>query len=638
MNFPYSIKSSEKIKNREEEIENLCVTMFHTNPAGVVIITLKEGQILEINESMLKIIGFSQEECIGKRLIDIGLYTDREMQEKVIELLIKKRSVQNREFPFLTRSGKLHYGTFCAELIEFQNQPCIFAAMVDITSSMDIESSLESTTTRLETLFQSIPDMLFIIDYAGNILRTNRAVNDRLGYTEDMLKKMHILNLHPSNRRADVVSIMGQMLSEETTKCTIPLVTSSGMEIPVETNIVLTNWDDQNIILGISRDMTEQVTMEQKQQDLQRQLQQTQKMEAIGVLAGGIAHDFNNILFPITAYSELLQEEMSDSSTLKSYVKEIHSAAVRAKELVQQILTFSREVSQESQPVQPILIVKEAVKLISKTLPKSINIKYQISPACKMVRADPTQLYQIIMNLMINAFHAMESSGGTLTITLDNVINGGSDHVQISVSDTGTGMDELTIERIFNPYFTTKPKDKGTGLGLSVVHGIVTLYKGKISVKSTLGEGSTFYVVLPAIEDQDQKSPYVETSINYNGSERVLFVDDEEMIIKPLTKMLQKIGYRVSSFTNSLEALEAFKKAPDIFDVVITDLSIPGMSGLQLSAAILKIRPQMPIILCTGFSYNLTDEKVKELGIRALLMKPVIKSELLRMIRQVLDS
>jgi len=284
------------------------------------------------------------------------------------------------------------------------------------------------------------------------------------------------------------------------------------------------------------------------------------------------------------------------------------------------------------------LIVKEAVKLISKTLPKSINIKYQISPACKMVRADPTQLYQIIMNLMINAFHAMESSGGTLTITLDNVINGGSDHVQISVSDTGTGMDELTIERIFNPYFTTKPKDKGTGLGLSVVHGIVTLYKGKISVKSTLGEGSTFYVVLPAIEDQDQKSPYVETSINYNGSERVLFVDDEEMIIKPLTKMLQKIGYRVSSFTNSLEALEAFKKAPDIFDVVITDLSIPGMSGLQLSAAILKIRPQMPIILCTGFSYNLTDEKVKELGIRALLMKPVIKSELLRMIRQVLDS
>lgn len=670
MKIQYDISSLNKIADKQEETETLYRTLLNTNPAGVIIITLKNEQILEINNSMLRILGFSREECIGRSLLDIGFYTSKKIHDRVMEFLIANKSIQDREFPFLVRSGELHYGIFSAEVIEFQNQACIFAVMFDITTNIDTKTSLESTTTRLEILFQAIPDMLVIVNYAGEILRTNSAVSTRLGYSEELLRTMHILDIHPYNRRAEVVAIIGQMLSEEITQCNIPLITATGEEIPVETRIVLTNWDDQNVILGISRDVTERVAIQLQQQELQKQLQHAQKMEGIGMLAGGIAHDFNNILFPITAYSEILQEELPDSSILKTYVKEIHSAAIRAKELVKQILTFNSEVSQGSQVVQPSLIIKETVKLIRKTLPKSIKIEYKIQPDCKMIMIDPTQLYQIGMNLMINAFHAMEVSGGILTIKLENMTSGEiknfnktripgsninnsnndrnqdssngvdkcSNYVLISVSDTGTGMDELTIEKIFNPYFTTKHKDKGTGLGLSVVHGIINLYKGKIFVESTPGKGSTFNILLPAIENQEEQIPIIEKSSSCKGRESILFVDDEEIIIKPLTKMLKALGYNITSFTSSIDALEHFTKNPDQFDLVITDLSIPNMSGIQLSEKILKLRPLMPVILCTGFSYNLTPEKVKQLGIKALLMKPVIKSELTHTIRQVLDS
>ncbi|MBF0258457.1 MAG: PAS domain S-box protein [Desulfamplus sp.] len=703
MNFPYNISSFKKIKKGQEDLEMLCSTMFNTNAAGVMITIIENGLILAINDSMLKILGLSREECEGKNILEMGFYTNKDSRNKIIEFLIDKKSIHNMELPFLTKSGELHYGIFSAKIIQFQNKSCIFTSMVDITCKIDAQISLENTANRLEALFQSMPDMLFVVDYSGKILHTNRAVSDRLGYTNEILNSMHILNIHPSNRRAEVVTVMGQMLSEEITQCNIPLVTITGEEIPVETNIVLTNWNDQNVIIGISRDMTERMTMEQKQQELQKQLQHAQKMEAIGVLAGGIAHDFNNILFPITAYSEMLQDalsnsqdELSDSqgtfsdsqdalqdsqnrltdlqnlesqnnsstfNNLIEYVNQIHSSAIRAKDLVKQILTFSREVNQDIQPVQPSLIVKEAIKLIRKTVPKSIKIEYKINPECKMVMADSTQIYQIAMNLIVNAFHAMESSGGTLTVKLDNIIRAGVDdssnsgainssnekellndeskganYIHLSVSDTGTGIDELTIGKIFNPYFTTKSKDKGTGLGLSVVHGIVELYKGEISVRSIPGEGTTFNVFLPAIQDKDKQSTSVKKNITLKGSERILFVDDEKMIITPLTRMLQMLGYQVTPFTSSPQALKAFAKNPHSFDLVITDFSMPDMSGIQLSAEILKIRPQMPVILCTGFSYGLTPEKAEQFGIKALLMKPVIKSELTQAIRQVLDG
>ncbi|MBF0468109.1 MAG: PAS domain S-box protein [Desulfamplus sp.] len=702
MSFPYATGTLKKTQYSQEELDTLCSTMFNTTPAGIIITKIQDGQILAINDSMLKILGLSREMCTGTSILDMGFYTNKDTRNEIVELLIKKKSIHNTEFPFLTSSGSLHYGIFSAQIIQFQNQACIFTSMFDITCKMDAQSSLENTAGRLEALFQSIPDMVFVIDYSGKILHTNRSASQRLGYTEESLKNMHVLNIHPSDRRTDVVAVMGQMLSEERTQCDIPLLTSTGQEIPVETKVVLSSWNDKNVIIGLSRDITERVAMEQKHQELQRQLQHAQKMEAIGVLAGGIAHDFNNILFPITAYSELLQEALSDSqhklsdpqfdqtrdlqnqnspldtSSLTEYVDRIHSAAIRAKELVKQVLTFSKEVNQEIQPLQPSLIVKEVIKLIRKTIPKSIRIEYKINPECNMIMADSTQFYQIAMNLIVNAFHAMESSGGTLTVKLDNVTrhdntdNDNDDikthksgkldrdssngiktscmaqeeafdskhvnYIHLSVSDTGIGMDELTLRKIFNPYFTTKSKDKGTGLGLSVVHGIVRLYNGEIRVKSVPGEGTTFDVFMPAIQNQDPQGLSARENATPKGDETILFVDDEDIIIRPLARMLNMLGYQVKPFISSTEALAAFAKNPYSFDLVITDLSMPDMSGVQLSTEIFKIRPLMPVILCTGFSYNLTPEKAKEIGIKAMLMKPIVKSDLTNTIRQVLNG
>ena len=641
MNFPYSIIHNTKPEKKYKDLEKLCSAFFNTNTAGVLITALEDGQILDINQSMLNIIGFSREECIGKTMFDISFYPDPEIRVHYIKVLIEKQYIHNKEFSFLTKSGELHSGIFSSQLVEFKSRPCIFSSIFDITAKMDAQSSFENSDAKFKTLFQSIPDMISILDCAGKILHTNSAMCERLGYTEQMLKTMHILNIHPSDRKYDVLNVVGRMMLGETNRSNIPLLNVNGEEIPVETKVVLTHWDDQDVILGISRDITERLVMEQKQKELETLLRHTHKMDAIGALAGGIAHDFNNILFPITAYSEMLNDALPDSSSnLKDYVKEIHSAAMRARELVKQILTFSREAEQEIKPVQATLIVKEAIKLIRKTLPQSVKVKTHINSDCRMVMVDPTQIYQIAMNLMVNAFHAMESSGGNLTILLDNTLRDGVNYLHFSVADTGIGMDELTIEKIFNPYFTTKPQGKGTGLGLSVVHGIVTLYKGEITVKSTPGKGTTFNIFLPAIEGDEKKSntSAQKKITNPGGTERIMIVDDEETIIIPQTKILERLGYKVTSFTSSPEALKAFERDPSAFDLVITDLSMPKISGSQLSEEILKIRNNIPVILCTGFSYNLTAEKVKEMGISALLTKPVIRSELSRTIRDILDS
>ncbi|MBF0242821.1 MAG: PAS domain S-box protein [Desulfamplus sp.] len=648
MKFPYNIATCKKGEERSEDLDSLCNALFEINTAGVMITSLEDGLILDLNDSMLKIIGYSREECIGKSVFDIGFYPSSDIRERFIKSLVEKKQILNKEFSFFTKSETLHYGIYCSKMVELKKRPCIFTSMFDITGKVDAQTSVKNSASKFIKLFQSIPDMLFVVDQSGKILYTNKASQEKLGYTSLNFKSMHILNIYPPDKKYDVINIVGKTLSGRSYKSSIPLLTFNGNNIDVETKAVLTNWDNQDVILIISRDVTERILMRKKQKELETMLRHTHKMEAIGALAGGIAHDFNNILFPITAYSEMLNDALaakgvSDNSNpnfddLKDYVKEIYSAAMRAKELVKQILTFSREANHEIQPVQPILIVKEAIKLIRKTLPQSIKVNYYINQDCNMVMTDPTQIYQIIMNLMVNAFHAMELSGGTLTVTLDNRDEEGVKYVYISVSDTGIGMDELTIEKIFNPYFTTKPQGKGTGLGLSVVHGIVNLYKGKISVKSAIGKGSTFDILLPAMEGDEKECLPVETKTITNGCERILLVDDEATIIIPQTKILERLGYKVTSFTSSAEALKAFEKEPEAFDLVITDLSMPNISGTQLSEAILKISPKMPIIMCTGFSYNLTSEKIKEMGISALLTKPIIRAEISRAIREVLDS
>ncbi|MGW8302083.1 MAG: ATP-binding protein [Desulfobacterales bacterium] len=380
----------------------------------------------------------------------------------------------------------------------------------------------------------------------------------------------------------------------------------------------------------------------------ERQLQQVLKIQAIGTLAGGIAHDFNNILFPIVGYTELTMDEVPEDSVAHNNLEEVLKAAHRAKDLVQQILTFSRQSGQERKPVKVDSIIEEALKLLRASIPASIEIVHKIDEDCHPVLGDATQIHQVIMNLCTNAYQAMQDKGGILEVNLSEVNVGYEEtvekigmqpgtHLQLLVRDEGCGMDAAVLNRIFEPYYTTKEQGKGTGLGLSVIHGIVKNHRGDISVTSTPGKGTTFKVYLPIIEDMDTVTEFEPTNGAVKGNERILLVDDEEQIVSMEQQMLENLGYEVTARTDCTEALKEFSQKPQNFDLVITDMTMPHMTGDELALKLLDIKPDIPVILCTGFNEDITEEKALAMGIQKFVMKPVIKNDLATTIRTVLD-
>jgi signal transduction histidine kinase/ActR/RegA family two-component response regulator len=383
--------------------------------------------------------------------------------------------------------------------------------------------------------------------------------------------------------------------------------------------------------------------------DSEKQLQQMMKLQAIGTLAGGIAHDFNNILFPIVGYTELTMDDIPKDSQARQNLEEILKATNRAKELVQQILTFSRQDCQERKPLQVQYLIKEALKLLRATIPSSIEIECDIDNTCGPIRGNPTQIHQVIMNLCTNAYHAMQESGGKLEVSLkeihisyeqslDRVGMKIGKHIELMVKDSGQGMEPQVMERIFEPYYTTKEQGKGTGLGLSVIHGIIKNHGGDIAVSSQPGKGATFKVYLPIIDDIEEEIQTDEPLIAVNGKERILLIDDEEQIIDVEQQILERLGYKVTSKTDSEEALEEFAAQPDRFDLVITDMTMPKMTGDQLARRMMAIKPQIPVILCTGFNETISEEKALAMGINKFVMKPIVKDELASTIRTVLDN
>ncbi len=397
---------------------------------------------------------------------------------------------------------------------------------------------------------------------------------------------------------------------------------------------------------GIAHDITERRQAEEEKKKLETQLRQAQKMEAIGTLSGGIAHDFNNILSAVFGYTELAMNQAEHGSSQQNHLKEVIAAGKRAKDLVRQILTFSRQTEQEQIPVQIKHIVNEVLKLLRASLPTTIKIRQNIK-SNPIVMSDPTQLHQILMNLCTNASHAMREKGGVLDVELDDVeldsnftithsdIKPGH-YTRLTISDTGHGIPAKVLDRIFDPFFTTNEKGEGTGMGLSVVHGIVKSYEGAIDVYSEPGKGSTFKVFFPAVERRLEPETRIEKPIP-RGTERILFVDDELSVADMSKKILEPLGYEVITRSSSIEALELFKNKPEAFDIVITDMTMPNMTGYELSKEIMAIRPDIPIILCTGFSERISEEKAKELGISAFAMKPLLSREMATTIRQVLD-
>ncbi|MHB1349443.1 MAG: response regulator [Desulfobulbaceae bacterium] len=378
------------------------------------------------------------------------------------------------------------------------------------------------------------------------------------------------------------------------------------------------------------------------------ELHHSQKMEAIGTLAGGIAHDFNNILAIINGYAQMAQAELPAESQPSQDLDKVLQAANRATELVRQILTFSRQDDHESKPVYIQFILKEILKLLKASFPATIVIRDWVDAECPPVLADPGRIHQVLMNLCTNARYAMRESGGELTVSLSHLQSlpsgyrprdGGRNiagYLLLRVKDTGHGIDRDNLDRVFEPFFTTKPLSEGTGLGLSVVHGIVKSLGGDIWVSSEKGKGADFQIILPALTEE-AAATLPPTGPLPRGEEQILVIDDESELVAWLKRCLHELGYQVTAHSDSRAALEAFQAAPDSFDLIITDMTMPGLTGKELAREILALRPKMPVIMCTGFSENLDRKQALALGIREYIMKPVVRRELAEIVRKVLD-
>jgi signal transduction histidine kinase/ActR/RegA family two-component response regulator len=409
-------------------------------------------------------------------------------------------------------------------------------------------------------------------------------------------------------------------------------------------------FDAHGNFLGIrtsGRDITAIKQAEEEKRNLEKQLFDAQKMEAMGTLAGGIAHDFNNILSGIMGYAELAGNQKDE--TIRNHdIQQIMKAAERARNLVKQILAFTRHVELDKKPMDLQTVVQEAMKLLRATIPKTIEMKQQLTDQPVIIDADYTQMHQVIMNICTNAAHQMGEKGGILDVHLTREdlsaeqageinLKPGS-YARLSISDTGQGIDPAIIDRVFDPFFTTKKIGEGTGLGLSVVYGIVKNHDGTVQVKSQPGQGATFHIYLPCLIGQKAAIELSETEPISGGSERILFVDDEEKLVQLAHRTLIDLGYHVTTCSDSSEALKIYQADPDQFDLIITDMTMPHMSGSELAQKIKKLRPRQPIILCTGYSAFINAEKAAELGIKTFLLKPVSRRKLAAAVRNALQE
>ena len=515
---------------------------------------------------------------------------------------------------------------------------------VDVTDARRAEQARRQSEERYRLLVQDAPIGIVSIDTTGRVLNSNPAFAGLIPVDDSQAaRELNLLAMESLVESGMTADLSACMLSKQ------PGVFERRFSLP-DARAAHFRYHVRPTFDAHGSSAGAQIIIEDFSQArrLEQQLQQAQKMEAIGTLAGGIAHDFNNILSAILGYTELADSEVADQELARHCLREVYQASRRAKDLVRQILAFSRMGDQELKPIFLGPIVKEALRLLRASLPSTIEIRQNLQATQSVVEADPTQVHQVLMNLCTNAAHAMHEEGGVLTVELVDAPPEGAyrtampelgpgGHIRLSVSDTGHGMPPAIIDRIFDPYFTTKAKGTGTGLGLAVVHGIVTRHHGAIAVRSAPGEGATFDIYLPKVERDVGEAIGGPMQVP-RGTERILFVDDEPSLVMLAERMLERLGYTVTSCTNSLEALELFRSAPDTFDLVVTDMTMPGLTGDRLAREVLAIRPGMPVVLCTGYSELITEEQALDIGIRRFVMKPLAMREFCVSVREAIDG
>jgi len=635
-------RADEALRESEEKYKSLANNLnvgIYRNSLG------PNGKFIEANPAIVEMFGFdNREEFLEIRVSD--LYKNPHDRNEYNSKILKEGAVRNEELHLQKKDKTSFIGSVSAVVVKDEKAEVKYydGIIEDITERKRTEAAIRESEEKYRTVLETNPDPVVLYDIEGEVIYFNPAFTRVFGWSlkECIGKKMDVFV--PEEAWRETKMMIEKVLAG---------ITFSGIEtrrynnkgeiIPVSISGAI--YKDQNGKPNGSVINLRDISYQKK---IEAQLQQAQKMEAIGTLAGGIAHDFNNMLVPLLGYSEMLKADLPADSPAQDHINEIIHVCLRLKALVKQILTFSLQSDQELKPVKLQAIVKEALKLIRSSIPSTIDIQHDIDPDCGVVIADPTQVHQIVMNLATNGYHAMEETGGRLNVTLKQVLIKEDQarlpellpgkYALLTVADTGVGIEKGVIDKIFDPYFSTKETGKGTGLGLSVVQGIVKSCDGKIYICSKPGIGSDIHVYLPIIERQPDVMPADQSDPIQGGSEKILLVDDEEIIVKTEKQLLDRLGYHVSIRTGSIDALEAFKARPDDFDLIVTDMTMPNMTGVQLAEEIKKIRPDIPIILCTGFSYQINEAKSNALGIQAFLMKPVIFKNIANTIRKVLDD
>jgi len=576
--------------------------------------------------------------------------TDREQFLRHLKEELTSVKAFQQELRIIRKDGKIRWIRHICEPVYGPNGEWLGRRYSnrDISNRKFSENALMESEEKYRNIVESSNDGICIIQ--DDVVRfANKRLADMMGVSiEELLENPFSNYVHP-DALAGALESYQRVVPEDREDQRYETVMSgkNGVSLDVELSLSSTFHEDRQAALIMVRDITGLKQIEKEKRELEKILQQAQRMEAIGTLAGGIAHEFNNILWIISANTEYALEILKDGSEITNNLKRIERACARASGLVGQILSFSRQRQQDPKPLDMRAIVKETLKFMRASLPTTIEINTDIAGDPGLVMADPTQLHQVLTNLCTNAFYAMREAGGVLDVSLDAMDAKKTSsfplgmapgrYARLRVKDTGIGMEPEVMKRVFEPFFTTKQPGQGAGLGLSVVYGIVESYHGAVTVDSRPGEGSVFEVFLPVIEDRSGTEPRRVRPIP-TGKEKILFVDDEKEIADITGEVLESLGYHVHVETNPAEALKVFEERPDEFGLVITDMTMPCMTGEVLARKLISIRSDIPIIICTGYGEVIGKGRVREMGVREILMKPASIGTVAEAIRKVLDE